>query len=203
MVIVATLIALLGVSATVVLASDSFSDVPSSSPFHDHINALVNAGITAGCGSGKYCPKNAVTREQMAVFMNRLGALSPGTLTTVDALSVNGIVPLFGSTTLTVPAATTTHCETLPSATGTEDFVAFVQLIETPSDPIEDHESWVDYTGVDPDEFKVCIEREDEATIDPGDHEVQIMTLEFIGQGVFGSSAGRARAEKARSASHK
>ena len=35
------------------------------------INALADAGITGGCDDGKYCPKSAVSREQMAAFMLR------------------------------------------------------------------------------------------------------------------------------------
>ncbi|PKN93179.1 MAG: hypothetical protein CVU44_12180 [Chloroflexi bacterium HGW-Chloroflexi-6] len=35
----------------------------------DWIEALKNDGITGGCGSGNYCPENAVTRAQMAVFL--------------------------------------------------------------------------------------------------------------------------------------
>jgi S-layer family protein len=54
-----------------VLASHQFSDVPNSSFYHNDIDALVDAGITTGCGGGKYCPANAVTREQMATFLHR------------------------------------------------------------------------------------------------------------------------------------
>ena len=35
------------------------------------INALAEAGLTGGCGNGKYCPNTAVTREQMAAFLLR------------------------------------------------------------------------------------------------------------------------------------
>jgi hypothetical protein len=33
-------------------------------------NAMLEAGITAGCGTGLYCPNSKVTREQMAVFIH-------------------------------------------------------------------------------------------------------------------------------------
>ena len=32
---------------------------------------LAAAGLTGGCGDGKYCPSAAVTREQMAAFLLR------------------------------------------------------------------------------------------------------------------------------------
>ena len=74
----------------VVLASHQFSDVPDSYPFHDDISALVDAGVTLGCGGGKYCPKAYVTREQMAAFLNRLGSLDGVATPSVDAASVDG-----------------------------------------------------------------------------------------------------------------
>ena len=50
-------------------AMATFGDVPTSSPQFQFVEALVAAGITAGCGGGNYCPNNPVTRGQMAVFL--------------------------------------------------------------------------------------------------------------------------------------
>ena len=47
----------------------TFNDVPTGHPFFQFVEALVASGITAGCGSGNYCPDNPVTRGQMAVFI--------------------------------------------------------------------------------------------------------------------------------------
>jgi S-layer homology domain len=49
--------------------SSSFGDVPKSSPQFQFIQALYEAGITAGCGGGNFCPSNPVTRGEMAVFL--------------------------------------------------------------------------------------------------------------------------------------
>jgi hypothetical protein len=49
----------------------TFSDVPCSSGFAKWIYELVRRGVTSGCGGGKYCPLDPVTREQMAVFLLR------------------------------------------------------------------------------------------------------------------------------------
>ncbi|HEX2766163.1 MAG TPA: S-layer homology domain-containing protein [Candidatus Limnocylindria bacterium] len=68
-----------------VLASHQFTDVPDSNPFHNDIDALVDSGVTSGCGGGKYCPSSNVTRGQMAAFLNRLGALGPGKTPVVNA----------------------------------------------------------------------------------------------------------------------
>ncbi len=53
-----------------------FLDVDSGNIFHDDVEAIVRAGITAGCGGGNYCVNAAVTRAQMAVFLlkAKLGA---------------------------------------------------------------------------------------------------------------------------------
>jgi hypothetical protein len=48
----------------------TFTDVPVGHPFHRFVEALVAAGITAGCGGGNYCPDAPVTRGQMAVFLS-------------------------------------------------------------------------------------------------------------------------------------
>jgi len=47
----------------------TFNDVPTTSSQFKFVEALVAAGITAGCGNGNYCPNNPVTRGQMAVFL--------------------------------------------------------------------------------------------------------------------------------------
>jgi len=47
----------------------SFGDVPTNHPFFQFVEALAASGITAGCGSGNYCPDAPLTRGQMAVFL--------------------------------------------------------------------------------------------------------------------------------------
>ena len=53
-----------------------FYDVVSS-PFEREIVWLAESGITAGCGVGRFCPSDAVTREQMASFLARAMDLPP------------------------------------------------------------------------------------------------------------------------------
>lgn len=73
------------------IASHQFGDVPTSNSFHNDIDAIADAGVTLGCGGGNYCPDAFVTREQMAAFMNRLGALGPGKTPVVNADRVDGV----------------------------------------------------------------------------------------------------------------
>jgi glucose/arabinose dehydrogenase len=48
-----------------------FGDVLCPSLFADWIEQLATEGVTAGCGSGNYCPSSPVTRAQMAVFLTK------------------------------------------------------------------------------------------------------------------------------------
>lgn len=50
-------------------ATATFTDVPASHPFFQFIEALAASHITAGCGNGKFCPDDPVTRGQVAVFL--------------------------------------------------------------------------------------------------------------------------------------
>lgn len=58
-------------------STDYFSD-DSSSPHEANINRVAAAGITAGCGPNRYCPKGLVTRAQMASFIARAAHLVTG-----------------------------------------------------------------------------------------------------------------------------
>ncbi len=84
------------------LAIHDFADVPDSNLFHADISALAASGVTTGCGGGNYCPSAFVTREQMAAFMNRLGALAAGKTPVVNADKLDGLdsTDLLGSDAL-------------------------------------------------------------------------------------------------------
>ena len=43
---------------------------PTTHPFFRFVEALAEAGITAGCGPGSFCPDTPVTRGQIAVFLS-------------------------------------------------------------------------------------------------------------------------------------
>ena len=58
-------------SVTATFLAPTFSDVPLTHWAWDWIERLYNSGITTGCGGGLYCPEQAVTRAQMAVFLIR------------------------------------------------------------------------------------------------------------------------------------
>ena len=97
----------------VVLASHQFGDVPNGHPFHSQIDAIAEAGITAGFPDGGYHPDEAVTRQAMAAFMHRgFGrvGLSTGSLlnaiVSVEAGSTSSGAVAVQQLTITVPGAT-------------------------------------------------------------------------------------------------
>jgi hypothetical protein len=57
-------------------ATPVFTDVPATSPYCRWIEELARRHVVTGCGGGKYCPADAVTREQMAVFISATFGLS-------------------------------------------------------------------------------------------------------------------------------
>ncbi len=50
---------------------DYFSD-DEGSVFEDDVNALAQAGVTRGCGVGRFCPDERLTRGEMAAFFDRM-----------------------------------------------------------------------------------------------------------------------------------
>jgi hypothetical protein len=195
---------LLAIPMSMVLARHTFSDVPTSAFYHDAVEAIANANVTAGCGGTKYCPNNAVTRGQMAVFLNKLGALGENTTPVADALSTNGVQTNFFPTALNSPAEETSiqHCEARSTLSETDTFVAMAQLVDPPQNEIPDFEVWIDYdaAGLDPDQFNVCVKHDAEPDLQEGTYVIQLTTLEYIGQQVHASGARANNASTARSA---
>jgi hypothetical protein len=56
-------------------ATASFTDVPTSHPFFQVIEALKDSSITSGCTASTFCPDQPVLRSQMAAFLARMGGL--------------------------------------------------------------------------------------------------------------------------------
>jgi hypothetical protein len=57
-----------------------FSDVPANHTHAKGIGAVARAGITTGCGPGRYCPNETVSRAQMATFLQRALDLPAGSV---------------------------------------------------------------------------------------------------------------------------
>lgn len=48
-----------------------FTDVSQNNEFYPYIDRLATTGITTGCGPGKFCSEQTVTRGQIAAFISR------------------------------------------------------------------------------------------------------------------------------------
>ncbi|MFZ5878904.1 MAG: S-layer homology domain-containing protein [Chloroflexota bacterium] len=70
-----------------------FTDVSASYWAAAWIERLANAGFTGGCGGGRYCPEESVTRAQMAVFLLK-GMYGKGYTPPVPTGTVFGDVPI-------------------------------------------------------------------------------------------------------------
>jgi hypothetical protein len=87
-------------SAPVVEASAGAATDPSGgyAPFadgpfgvhEDGIDWLAGSGVTVGCTTSTFCPRDGVSRDQMATFLHRLSGHAAGTPPTVEAATVGG-----------------------------------------------------------------------------------------------------------------
>jgi hypothetical protein len=97
-------------AATCNAGQSTFDDVPDAAIFCKEALWLRNAVVTLGCGGNNYCPGQAVTRAQMALFMNRLATtLTPDVLMRQDTLPPTGDldtggVPICIASEYTIPA---------------------------------------------------------------------------------------------------
>jgi len=76
-----------GTSSALSLSITSFYDVPGTSSIWRWVEGLYAQGITGGCANTplRYCPNNAITRTQMAVFLLR--AMNGGSYTPPTGLT--------------------------------------------------------------------------------------------------------------------
>lgn len=129
------------------IAGHRFTDVPDSNVFHDDITAIADAGVTLGCNppaNDEYCPSEFVTREQMAAFLNRLGALSDDKSPVVNADKVDGwdaesfvfapepVALLERSMDFALTGGSPAECVETSSLTFEPDFAVVHQLHATP-----------------------------------------------------------------------
>ena len=93
-----------------VLANHQFTDVPTGASYHDEVEELVDAGITAGCGGTNYCPTSAVTRGSMAQFLVRgLGSVAQSGAELVGSIVDTDEIADVASVTLDVPGVSGTQ----------------------------------------------------------------------------------------------
>lgn len=145
------IVAALAVPA-VALANAPFPDVPDSNVHHDSVSAIAAAGVTAGCGGGLYCPSDSVRRDQMASFLDRLGALSgqepvvnAATIATVERVEETNSVQDEGANTVFVECP-----DGMMVTGGGGTFSASKEWVLRTSTPTPDSAGWqVSYVPLD------------------------------------------------------
>lgn len=195
-VVIAATLALFAVPASYVFGSHVFTDVPSSAYYHDSVTAVFNASVTAGCGGPKYCPNSAVTRGQMAVFLDKLGGLSLGAggqaRPVTDALSVQGTqVHRHFRNVVIVSGSASSVCSAFPVGPVAADFGSYSithRLYQTPLgiDPEEINVQLRDIDDPAPDEYEVCLATLDGSPLPVGTYRTFETEMVFHGQGTFG-----------------
>jgi hypothetical protein len=108
-------IALAGFSG-VAYASHQLSDVSDTSPFHDEIATIIDAGIASGYEDGTFRPGAPVTRQAMAAFLDR--GLTRARFQIIGGAVVQAGPQLVGEISIDAPGAETGSGFVLVTATG-------------------------------------------------------------------------------------
>jgi uncharacterized protein affecting Mg2+/Co2+ transport len=143
--------ALFGAASTNVAVSvQRFSDVLPSHPYYAYIDRIAQLGVTVGCTAATYCPDDLVTRDQMAVFIERvLGAFNPPAPSGQSFVDVPpshwaySFIGDFATRGITVGCATGYYC---PGSTVTRDqmSVFMERAVGRPNPPFPSSQRFVD-----------------------------------------------------------
>ena len=110
----------LKIDATPLPIIGRFSD-DDRSPFVTEIEWLAEAGITTGCAGTRFCPREQVTREQMASFLARAQSLPAASndYFSDDAGSVHqSAINSIREASITTGCTTSTFCPCMPTTRG-------------------------------------------------------------------------------------
>ena len=92
----------------------AFQDVQPGSTHARAIGSLAAAGITEGCAPGRFCPRDPVSREQMASFLSRALGLTPTQGSRFRDISTGsthgGAVAALAEADITAGCATDLYC---------------------------------------------------------------------------------------------
>lgn len=193
--------AMLALPVSNVLANHYFDDVPTSAFYHNSVTALANAGITSGCSSTNYCPNSAVTRGQMAVFLDRVANLRNVNGPVVDALTLFGQIFAFGVEQYTLTGGAPRECKPGIDGTGLPfgDYAITYTMMGVPATMTTDEVivSIVDDGADDPDgTYEICFRRVAGASPNllAGNYNVYGLAGGFIGSGIFASTGAQSAA---------
>ncbi len=104
-----------GIDTSAPPATPTFSDLAADATGYAEIEAAAELGITDGCGDGRFCPDDAVTRGQLAAFLARARGWSDPGPASPSYSDVPADYPLAGEI-----EATAAHC--VPLACASDSF---------------------------------------------------------------------------------
>ena len=190
--VLAVTVALLAIPASYVWGSHLFPDVSSSAFYHDSVSAIFNAGVSSGFPDGTYKPNSAVTRGQMAVFLDKLGGLSLGPggqpHPVVDALSVQGTQSYRFFQNVSFTNADPTECSpditVGPKAANFGSYSLTLRLYQTPAgvNPEGVNVQIRDVDDPAPDDYQICFARIDGNPLPDGTYRLFGTQMVFNGQ---------------------
>jgi hypothetical protein len=93
-----------------------FADVDAAHPFFGFIQAIARLEdtVTAGCGGGNFCPGAAMTRGQLAVWLNRALGIQPRSDFGPTFEDVPRSHPFFGYVESLAKQGITAGCSSVP-----------------------------------------------------------------------------------------
>jgi hypothetical protein len=189
-------------------ATHRFSDVRHSNVHNPGIGFVADAGVTLGCGGGKYCPSDAVRRDQMATFMHRLSGWEPNTgpvVAALDTVMQLGQMSVSGHEPFTLTGGTQSECKAaVPVGVHNRDVSVQHQLTRVPSgNPALVNVSLSVNRNNSNGAYQVCFARLDGGNLVPGTYDTNVtVTVDVFGPGMQAADAGDRsdRAETVRAA---
>jgi hypothetical protein len=98
-------------------ATPTFGDVPTTDAAYAYVEAFVKAGFTSGCSAQPklFCPDDAATRGQLAVFVGKGLGFDPATAPATPLFDDIAASPFFGYIQLCAQAGIFAGCSTTPN----------------------------------------------------------------------------------------
>jgi hypothetical protein len=200
--LVVALVAAIAAIPTAAVATHYFSDVSDTSTHARGVEFAAEWGITAGCGTGRFCPADPLTRQQMATFLYRSSGHAPEVGPVANALFLDDTFYYENIVDLTLVGGESHEC-VAPDPVGYPLGSAIVthELVSSPGEsdlsPAAINVA-VDYDGDPaPDGYTVCFQTLDGGPLPAGDYETVLrlsvlMTAEGNGASAQGGASANA-----------
>lgn len=173
-------------------ATHYFADVADDSTHAQGIEYVAEMGIASGCGDGtRFCPRDNLTRGQMATFLLRSSGWDDAVPPSVNALNtslVNFQLKFTGFEDFTLTGGTPAECAPAEPFGGPMDFLQVQhQLTASPAtqNALVNLALNIDRSNTNG-EYQVCFARVDGQNLDAGVYETSFaVSIDLFGDEVF------------------